>query len=125
MTRSFSKIDFFYEEKIHRIEIINEYIKKLVKCNKLPIFNNKQNILSRLTIKIDNAENISKKIRDINIPSNTMYPMLVDRFSMFFDKTKYNSSYELKGKLLNLWSNEISFNSIEKTIKIIKNFSNK
>ena len=115
-----SKVDSFEVDKISRINIIEKYIENLKDNIKLPTFNNKQNILSRLTININNAENISKQIRDKNIPSNTMYPVLVDRFKLFFNKNDYENSYKIKGKLLNLWTNDININNTETTLQIIK-----
>jgi len=108
------------EERTENISIYLENLKSLKNIN-LPKLNNKENILSRLTIVVDNAENISKKIRDNKIPSNTMYPMLIDRFKLFFNKNKYMNSYKLKGKLLNLWTNGISKQQMDKSIEIIKN----
>jgi len=115
-----SEIDSFEDNKIARILKIDRYSKSLEKDVELPTFHNRENILSRLTVYIDDAEDISKKIRDNNIPSNTMYPMLIDRFKLFFNKSDYINSYKLKGKLLNLWLNSISKEDLSLTIKIIK-----
>ena len=115
-----SEIDSFEDNKIARILKIDRYSKNLEKDVTLPIFHNRENILSRLTVYIDDAEDISKKIRDNTVPSNTMYPMLIDRFKLFFNKNDYINSYKLKGKLLNLWVNSISKEDLSLTIKIIK-----
>jgi len=115
-----SEIDRLEDNKIARILKIDRYSKNLEKDVTLPIFHNRENILSRLTVYIDDAEDISKKIRDNTVPSNTMYPMLIDRFKLFFNKNDYINSYKLKGKLLNLWVNSISKEDLSLTIKIIK-----
>ncbi len=114
------KLESFERDKIDRIDIVKNYILNLKDGIKLPKLNNKENILSRLTIIINDAENISKKIRDSGISSNTMYPMLVDRFEIFFNKRDYGNSYSLKGRLLNLWTNGVKEKSIERTVKILK-----
>ncbi|MFK7780598.1 MAG: DegT/DnrJ/EryC1/StrS family aminotransferase [Candidatus Gracilibacteria bacterium] len=116
------KLENFEEDKKDRIRIVDFYIQNLqdIKNIKLPKLNNKENILSRLTIKIDSSEEISKKIRDNKIPSNTMYPMLVDRFKLFFDKNEYQNSYRLKGRLLNLWTNNIDSEQIDTSIELLK-----
>ena len=120
LAKIMSEIDNFEINKIKRIEIVDKYIVSLNKSINLPSFNNKENILTRLTVYINNAEFISKQIRDNNISSNTMYPMLVDRFKIFFLKKKFKNSYKIKGKLLNLWINKINAKSVDKTIIIIK-----
>ena len=114
------KLENFTTDKNKRIKIINDYIDSLKNIVKIPKLNNKENILSRLTVVIENAEDVSKIIRDNDIPSNTMYPMLVDRFKVFFDKKDFTNSYKLKGKLLNLWTNDIDTRQLEMTINIIK-----
>jgi len=115
-----SKIDNFETDKEYRINMVNKYSKYLKEFGVLPILNNRENILSRLTIQIDSAESLSKKIRDKSISSNTMYPMLVDRFDIFYKKSDYTNSFKLKGRLLNLWTNNISEQELMKTVKIIK-----
>ena len=115
-----SKIYSFKVDKIDRINIIEQYIQNLQDDIQLPTFNNKENILSRLTVSINNAESISKKIRDNGIASNTMYPMLVDRFKIFFNKDRFKNSYKFKGKLLNLWVNSINKDEIDKSVRILK-----
>lgn len=117
-----SKIDDFTIDKIDRINIIEQYIKNLKDTVNIPTINNKENILSRLTVVVKNAEDVSKKIRDRDIASNTMYPMLVDRFKIFFNKDKFKNSYKLKGKLLNLWTNNVIDDEINRSIKIVKEF---
>ena len=118
------KLNSFKEDKKERINLIDLYIDKLKIILTIPKLNNKENILSRLTVIIDNAEDISRIIRDNEIPSNTMYPMLIDRFQLFFDKKKYENSYKLKGKMLNLWTNNIDKIQLEMTINIIKGNQN-
>jgi len=114
------KFESFVSDKNRRVKLINSYIKSLKEIIEIPKLNNKENILSRLTIQIENAEVVSKIIRDDHIPSNTMYPMLVDRFQIFFDKNKYNNSYKLKDSMLNLWTNDINNKQINQTIDILK-----
>jgi dTDP-4-amino-4,6-dideoxygalactose transaminase len=117
-----NRLKEFKTQKQIRVNIISNYLNELKKISniKIPKLNNREYILSRFTVIINNSEKISKKIRDKNIPSNTMYPMLIDRFKLFFDKQEYSNSYLLKGKLLNLWSNDISREELLSTIKIIK-----
>jgi len=114
------KIASFTEDKKQRVEMINNYIEALPNIVTIPKLNNKENILSRLTVMIPSAEMISKSIRDNEIPSNTMYPLLIDRFQMSFDKKEYSNSYALKDKMLNLWVNVIESEQIAQTINILK-----
>lgn len=115
----------FNQNKKDRISLINSYLDELKNLSniKSPKLNNRENILSRLTVVVDKSEKVSKEIRDKNISSNTMYPMLIDRFKLFFDKQEYINSYLLKGKLLNLWSNNISEQELSSTLKIIKDIN--
>ncbi len=115
----YKEIMYFSERKQKRIDIINFYRENLKEFG-LPVLHNKENILSRFTIRIDQAEAISERIREYHIPSNTMYPMLVDRFSLFFDKSKFKNSFALRGKLLNLWSNDITIEQMMKTVDLLK-----
>jgi len=115
-----SKLESFNSDKINRVNIVNNYISELEDVVKMPRLNNKENILSKLTITISDAENISKNIRDNGIHSNTMYPMLIDRFKIFFNKKDYANSYDLKGRLLNLWTSGVDKTKIDRTVKIIK-----
>ncbi len=108
------------EDRIKNIELYIQNLKDEINI-KLPKLNNKENILSRFTIVINNSEEISENIRYEKIPSNTMYPMLIDRFELFFNKTEYINSYKLKGKLLNLWTNGVDKQQMDKSIEIIKN----
>jgi dTDP-4-amino-4,6-dideoxygalactose transaminase len=119
------KIDTFESNRKERIKIVDYYLNKLDGLVIFPKLNNKENILSRLTVIIDDSESISKKIRDNGIPSNIMYPMLVDRFVLFFDKLNYGNSYKLKGSFLNLWTNNVNKNQIDKTINILQEYNNK
>ena len=115
-----AKLVSFETDKLKRISIVDKYISNM-KCNfKLPTLNNKQNILSRLTINIKDAESISKKIRDSGTPSNTMYPMLVDRFTMFFNPKDFKNSFIIKGRLLNLWIDETSVIKTQNSLKKIE-----
>jgi len=122
MQSIYKKLISFEKNKKERIANIEFYIQTLKnkKDIKLPKLNNKENILSRFTIVINNPEEISAKIRDKGISSNTMYPMLVDRFRFLFNKNEYVNSYKLKGKLLNFWTNNISVENIKQMIKIIE-----
>lgn len=79
-----------------------------------------QTSLSRYTIIIDNAEELSSKIREYGIPSNTMYPMLVDRFNLFFNKLDYQNSFNLKGKLLNIWTSGVDTLQTKECVNLIK-----
>lgn len=115
-----AKLNYFKKDKENRIAIINKYILELKGNIRLPALHNNENILSRLTILVNDAESISKEIRDNNIPSNTMYPILVDRFQICFNKEKIKNSFKLKGKLLNLWTNDVDQTKAEQTIEIIK-----
>lgn len=117
-----AKLNYFKKNKENRIAIINKYILELKGNRNIrsPVLHNNENILSRLTILVNDAESISKEIRDNNIPSNTMYPMLVDRFQICFNKEKFKNSFKLKGKLLNLWTNDVVQKKVEQTIEIIK-----
>jgi len=122
LTAIFDGLKSFDKEKEKRIKIIDIYISELINVKNivLPKMNNKESILSRYTIVIDKSEDISKEIRINNIPSNTMYPMLSDRFDIYMGKNKYKTSYELKGKLLNLWTSDISVEKLYKMISILK-----
>jgi dTDP-4-amino-4,6-dideoxygalactose transaminase len=118
----YKKLSNSEQDKINRIKTANSYIQELESLDfiTLPKLNNVKNILSRYTVIIDNSEKISKQIREYNMPSNTMYPMLINRFKIFFDKNNFQNSYKLKGKLLNLWTNDISSEKIKKQLDIIK-----
>ena len=120
----YEKLSAFEKIKKERIKNIEFYIQNLKdkKNIKLSILHNKENILSRFTIVINHSEEISAKIRKHNIPSNTMYPMLVDRFKLSFNKNEYKNSYKLKVKLLNLWTNNIDNKQIKVTINILKGY---
>ena len=118
----YSKLEDFEKNKINRIDVVNKYIKELqnTKNIKIPKLYNKENILSRFTVIVNSSEAISCDIRNNNIPSNTMYPMLIDRFRLFFNKNDFLNSYKIKGKMLNLWINGISKRQIDKKVEILK-----
>ncbi len=111
-----------HENRCSRIEIVKRYIKALNarKNINLPRLHNVDNALSRLTIRINNSEKISAKIRELNISSNTMYPPLASRFQLFFNKRKLEKSLKLRGRLLNFWTNEISNQDIDKAINFLR-----
>jgi len=115
-----NKFESFEKVKIERINNVNFYLESLKDIVIFPKINNKENILSRLTVLIDDAEEISKQIRDNGIPSNTMYPMLVDRFKLFFNDKNFKKSFKLKGKMLNLWVNDVNEKQLLKSVEIIK-----
>ena len=119
-----SKIDSFEIDTANRVDIIKTYIARLQGSVKLPTLHNKENILSRLTVSVENAEDVSKRIREQSVSSNTMYPMLIDRFKMFFNRDEVVNSYRLKGTLLNLWVSEVSKGHIDKAIGILKELEN-
>ena len=115
-----NKFESFEKDKIERINNVNFYLESLKDIVIFPKINNKENILSRLTVLIEDAEEISKQIRDNGIPSNIMYPMLVDRFKLFFDDKNFKKSFKLKGKMLNLWVNDVNEKQLLKSVEIIK-----
>jgi len=118
-----SALEDFEVNKKSRIDRVNMYKERLKGKVYFPIFNNQETILSRLTVTVNKAEKLSKKIRDNGVSSNTMYPMLVDRFTIFFNKEEYRNSYKLKGRLLNLWLTDISEKDLTLSIKIIKDIN--
>jgi dTDP-4-amino-4,6-dideoxygalactose transaminase len=117
-----TKFNNFKLDKENRVSIVDQYIDSLscVDNVKLPSLHNKENILSRFTIVVSDAEQTSEYIRDKGIPSNTMYPMLVDRFQLNFNKNFFEASYKLRNSLLNIWTTTINHTEIEQTIKILK-----
>lgn len=86
---------------------------------KIPSYAESGHQLSRFTIWTNQAELISQLIRDAGIPSNTMYPLLIDRFRLFFNKSDYPNSFYLNDKLLNLWTSHVTDEQISKTISIV------
>lgn len=113
-------MDNFKFDRNDRIENIDKYFKGLKDTVSLPTLHNKENILSRLTIVVNEAEKVSKSIRESGISSNTMYPMLVDRFKIKFNKKDFSVSYHLKNRLLNLWVTNVNSKDIEQVIKVLK-----
>jgi dTDP-4-amino-4,6-dideoxygalactose transaminase len=119
----FEALTDFENNKKKRIAKVSRYKKLLGDKVILPVLHNRENILSRLTIVVVEAEMLAKEIRDKGIPSNTMYPMLVDRFELFFNRSDYENSYYLKGKLLNLWTSDVGDSDLKTTARIIKETS--
>jgi dTDP-4-amino-4,6-dideoxygalactose transaminase len=106
--------------KMSRANIFKQYEKDLKNLVNFPRVNNQGNSLTRLTVLIEDAEYLSEKIRSNNAPSNTMYPMLIDRFKLFYNKDEYQNSFKVKGRMLNLWLNNIDRCQIKSTIQTIQ-----
>lgn len=109
------------ENRAARIALVNRYIKALKDKSgiTLPSCYSEDNTLSRLTIQVMESELISDRIRQLEIPSNTMYPPLASRFKIFFSRQNLSVSMKLRGTLLNLWTNDVSEQQFERVIKIL------
>lgn len=115
------KFETLKEQRLNRIEFYLKELKAL-KGIQLPSYADKGYQLSRLTIVVDNPEEVSQQIRDAGIPSNTMYPILMNRFTLFFKSKSFPNSIKLNDQLLNLWTNNISEDQQRHTIDILKKF---
>ena len=109
------------ENRSNRVLLVNKYIEKLRNIAvQLPVLHEKSNALSRLTVKTKDSERVSALLRDQGLSSNTMYPPLVSRFKLFYNKDELNNSFGLKGLLLNIWTNPINVKAFEKTVSVLK-----
>lgn len=114
-----NKIINFQKNRNDRVNIVKFLQENLKDIKHIYLPKITQFSLSRYTVVVDDAEFISKMIRDTGIPSNTMYPMLVDRFKLFYKKSDFNNSVKLKGRLLNLWTNSITYEQMKQTVKLL------
>ncbi len=80
---------------------------------------NEKTALTRYCLLVEDAETIAGQLRVSSVHSNTMYPMLVDRFYLFFNKKYYSSSFYLRNKILNLWTDVSCEKNMDLTAQIL------
>ena len=75
---------------------------------------------TRLTVRLEGAETVAGELRRRGIPANTLYPPLD---GMFRDRARRPSAlpvaHRLEGRLLNLWTSEVSPQQIGETIGVL------
>lgn len=94
-------------------------------CNPKIIFSKEKDVLCaspRFTVQIDEAEDIAVRLRHLGISANTLYPPLSSQFrnALPVDNELKNSN-RMYGRLLNLWTVDITNEQIDQTISILNN----
>lgn len=111
------------EQLASRYRVSEFYLDNILQSNKIKFLSfSNYKYATRFNLVFNgnvNVELLSKKIRDANIPSNTMYPPLPKRFADF---SKYPVAEKMRSRILNLWLNNVEKEQVEETVNIINSF---